>query len=70
VNILSDNGFRWFLTLTTGIVAGGWAVHDVVFLARLRRTDALFRDKRFGYLMGVVIGIVGVWGCLRYNGVV
>jgi hypothetical protein len=43
-----------------------------VFLARLRganRRDPLVGDQRFGYAMGIIIGMIGVVGTLRYNGV-
>jgi hypothetical protein len=70
--LFSDYTFRWLLTLITGGVGGAWAVHDVVFFARLRganRRDPLVRDQRFGYAMGIIIGMIGVVGTLRYNGV-
>jgi hypothetical protein len=34
-----------------------------------RERDALVADQRFGYAMGVVIGVLGVIGTLRFNGV-
>jgi hypothetical protein len=43
-----------------------------VLLARLRRTDRrdpLIRDQRFGYLIGIVIGVIGLVGTLRFNGI-
>jgi hypothetical protein len=68
-DLVSNGVFQWFLILTTGIVAGLWAVHDIVFLARLRgadHKDPLIHDQRFGYMMGIVIGMIGVIGALRY----
>jgi hypothetical protein len=76
--LVSDHTFRLLLSLITGGVGGLWAIHDVVFLARLRGADrrerarALDRsiaDQRFGYAMGIIIGMIGVVGTLRYNGV-
>jgi len=72
MTLVSDSAFRLFLSLTTGVVAGAWAIHDVVLLARLRGAsgrDPLVADKRFGYVMGIVIGMIGVVGTLRFNGV-
>lgn len=72
MTLMSNEAFRLVLSLLTGVVAGVWAIHDVVFFARLRgadRRDPLVGDKRFGYAMGVVIGTIGVVGTLRFNGV-
>jgi hypothetical protein len=73
MTLVSDELFRVLLTVVTGGVAAVWAVHDIVFIARLRgadRRDPLVRDKLFGYSMGIVIGMIGVIGTLRYNGVI
>jgi hypothetical protein len=70
--ILSPEAFRWFLTLIVGIVAAAWFVYDSINLLRTRhldRNDPIVRDKHFGYVMGMLIGIVGVYGCLRYQGI-
>jgi hypothetical protein len=70
--LVSDPVFRFLLSLIAGGVGGLWTIHDVVFLARLRganRRDPLVRDQRFGYAMGIIIGMIGVVGTLRYNGV-
>jgi len=72
MTLVSDSSFRLFLSLVTGVVAGAWAIHDVVLLARLRGAngrDPLVADKRFGYVMGIAIGMIGVVGTLRFNGV-
>ncbi|HET7502988.1 MAG TPA: hypothetical protein VFK02_18335 [Kofleriaceae bacterium] len=64
--------FRLVLSVVTGGVAGLWVIHDVVLLARLRaadRGDPLVADQRFGYVMGIVIGMIGVVGTLRFIGV-
>jgi uncharacterized transporter YbjL len=70
--LVSHDVFRWFLTLITGVVAGAWGIVDLVRLVGLRRadmSDPLIRDKRFGYAMGVVIGVIGVVGALRFQNV-
>lgn len=69
---LPDGVFHALLSVLTGGAAGAWLVHDAVLLARLPRAerarrDPLVRDKRFGYAMGIVIGLVGVVGTLRFN---
>lgn len=71
--LMSPNGFKWFLTILTGGLAGVWFFYDSYNLFRTRnldRNDAVVRDKHFGYVMGILIGIVGVVGCLRFHGVV
>lgn len=69
---LPDGIFRLLLSLLTGGLAGAWLIHDLLFLARLRRADPRdphVADQRFGYAMGIVIGIIGLVGTLRFNGV-
>jgi hypothetical protein len=69
---LPVGAFKLLLSLITGVVAAVWAIHDLVLIARLRgaeRRDPLVRDQRFGYAMGIVIGVIGIVGTLRFNGV-
>lgn len=72
-NLMSPAAFKWFLTILTGGLASVWFVYDSINLLRTRnldRKDPVVRDKHFGYVIGIVIGIVGVFGCLRFHGVV
>ena len=72
MNLVSADTFEWFLTLVTGIVAGGWLVYDAINLVRTRRADRndpIVRDKHFGYVMGMIIGVIGLVGTLRFRGV-
>ncbi len=71
--LVSPTVFEWFLTLITGVVAGAWFIYDAINLIRTRhldRSDAVVRDRHFGYVIGMIIGIAGVIGCLRFQGVV
>jgi hypothetical protein len=71
--IVSQTAFHWFLIILTGGFAGTWFVYDALKLFWLRTAsgkDPVVHDKRFGYACGVVIGFIGVWGCLRFHGVV
>ena len=71
--LMSPNAFKWFLTILTGGLAGAWFIYDSYSLIRTRnadRNDAVVRDKHFGYVIGILIGIIGVVGCLRFHGVV
>jgi hypothetical protein len=71
--LVSDNVFEWYLTLMVGIVAAAWFVYDLINLWRTRnldRSDSAVRDKHFGYVMGLVIGVIGVAGALRFHGVI
>lgn len=71
--LVSPTAFKWFLTILTGGLAGAWLVYDTINLIRFRnldRGDAVVRDRQFGYLMGIVIGVIGVLGCLRFHDVV
>ena len=69
----SDNTFRWILTILTGGFAGAWLVVDAISLVRSRnadRSNAVVRDKHFGYVIGMIIGTIGVIGCLLYQHVI
>ena len=71
--LMSATAFKWFLTILTGGLAGAWLVYDSINLIRTRnadRGDAVMRDKHFGYVIGILIGIIGIVGCLRFHGVV
>jgi hypothetical protein len=74
MKIISDTAFLWFVTVLTGGLAGTWVVYDAFSLFRSRNADrgndAIVRDKQFGYVMGIIIGILGVLGCLRAHGVI
>jgi hypothetical protein len=72
---MSADAFKWFITFLTGGLASVWVVYDSFNLTRLLRstnvdrTDGVYRDRRFGYAMGIVIGVVGIIGCLMFHGV-
>lgn len=71
--LVSPTVFGWIVTALTGGLAGSWFVYDSINLIRSRRADSsdpLVRDRRFGYVIGILIGLVGVLGCLRYHNVI
>jgi len=68
--LMSATAFNWFITLLTGGVAGAWTIYDAINLLRTRNADRanpIVRDKHFGYVMGMVIGVLGIIGCLRFH---
>jgi hypothetical protein len=70
--LVSQNTFGWFLTALTGGLAGTWLVYDAFNFVRALnadRSDPVVRDKQFGYVIGMIIGVIGVVGCLKYQGV-
>ena len=72
MTLVSEQVFRIFLSAMTAGIGGLWVIHDVVLMARLRGADPrdpLVRDQRFGYVIGILIGVIGVVGTLRFNGV-
>jgi hypothetical protein len=72
MTLMSPRAFDWFITALTGGVAAAWFVYDAINLARARRLDGgdpKVRDRRFGYVMGMVIGALGVIGVLLAHGV-
>ena len=71
--LMSPTAFKWFLTILTGGLAGFWVFYDSYNLFRTRkldRSDPVVRDKHFGFLIGIAIGVIGVYGCLRFHDVV
>jgi hypothetical protein len=73
VNLVSDTVFHDTLTVLTGTFAVAWLIYDVRNLVKLRADDGpapLVRDRRFGYLMGIGIAIIGIIGCLRFHDVI
>jgi hypothetical protein len=70
--LVSETVFRWILTSLVGGLATSWLVYDSINLIRTRnadRSDPIVSDKRFGYMIGIAIGIIGVIGSLTYHGV-
>jgi hypothetical protein len=70
--LMSANAFKWVLTVLTGGLAGTWFIYDSISLFRSsgKPTDPVSGDKRFGYMIGILIGAVGVIGCLKFHDVV
>jgi len=72
MNVMSDTQFDWFLTLAVALLAAVWFVYDAINLIRLAGADGrdpVVRDKRFGYVIGMIIGVIGLVGVLRFRGV-
>jgi hypothetical protein len=70
--VMSPTAFKWFLTILTASLAGFWAIWDTKNLIRARhldRSDPIVRDRHFGYVIGIIIGVVGVIGALRFHDV-
>jgi hypothetical protein len=69
---VSDPVFRAAISVLTAGVGVLWVVHELVLMKRLRGAnikDPLVRDQWFGYFIGIAIGVIGIVGTLRYNGV-
>ncbi len=72
MKFLSDGAFGAVISLLTAGVGAVWLVHELMLMNRLRGADikdSLVRDKWFGYFIGIAIGVIGIVGTLRYNGV-
>ena len=69
--LVSPEGFRWILTML--VFAGAmWVLYDIVRLVKLRGADMrdpVVRDKRFGYVIGILLGTLAISGILRFHGV-
>ncbi len=70
MNLVSATAFDWFISVLTGGIAAVWVVYDLRNIVKLRRADGhdpKVRDKRFGYAMGMLIGLVGVVGVMWHH---
>lgn len=71
--LFSSSVFYGIVTFLTGGIGGVWVLYDAFNLARIRNADGrdpLIRDRRFGYVVGMLVGIIGVAGCLRFYDVI
>ena len=68
MTIVSARVFDVLLGAAVGVVAAVWLVYDATNLARTRGAgrDPIVRDRRFGYVMGIIIGAVGVAGVIKH----
>lgn len=69
--IVSEPVFRWIITVLT-VAAALWALYDIVKMRKARGKDGAdpkVRDERFGYWIGIAIGLFAISGMLRYHGV-
>lgn len=69
-NFIAGNPLPWVVTVSTGLLGAIWAAYDARNLLKHRTADMrdpLERDKRFGYIMGIVIGLIGVFGVIKYH---
>lgn len=72
MNIVSYEGQMLFGALLTGGVAAYWIAIDSVRLRRAivtykqDKADLGVRDRVFGSVLGILVGIVGVFGSLNY----
>ena len=65
--IVSHEHWMWFCGGVTGIVAVAWLVLDGVRLGRALTGRGVDRDHLFGYVVGVVVGLIGIVGVARFH---
>ena len=67
---MSPTTFDWFVSIITLALAGPWLVYDAFNMVKLRNADGsdpVVHDKRFGYVIGMLIGIIGVIGVAKHH---
>jgi hypothetical protein len=67
--LVSENVFRWFLTLTVGGV-GLWLVYwDLLNMSRALKKPAspARSDKLFGCFIGLGIAVIAITGTMKFN---
>jgi hypothetical protein len=68
--IVSQAAFIWFCTIVTVGIAVPWVFVDLYRLRRTLREDRsrpVVRDRLFGSLVGLAVGVLGVVGMVRYH---
>ena len=68
--IVSQVAFIWFCTIMSAGVAGAWVIVEVFRLKKVFGEDwsrPIVRDRLFGSLIGLAVGILGVTGAIRYH---
>jgi hypothetical protein len=68
--IVSPTVFLWWCTLMVVGVAGAWVIVEVFRLKKVLGEDLsrpTVRDRLFGSLIGLAVGIIGVAGAIRYH---
>jgi hypothetical protein len=69
---MTPTQFGWFTTVFVGVMSFGWFAVDVrnlIVTRNLDRRDPLVRDRRFAYVMGVIMTTIGIIGTLRFHAV-
>jgi hypothetical protein len=67
--ILPWRVFDALITAAVGVVAVVWLIYDAINLARTAGADGrdpLIRDRRFGYVIGMIIAVVGLAGVVKH----
>jgi hypothetical protein len=67
--IISAHAYVWFVSLCTGLAAVYWIGIDSVRLSRALKgdhADPAVRDRIFGSIIGLLVGVVGVVGVLHF----
>jgi hypothetical protein len=70
--VMSESTFKWFLTVLT-MLGVFWVGLDFYKIFKLRGADMSIpenRDKRFAYVIGMVIAVCVTIGVLMYHGVI
>lgn len=65
--IVSHTTFMWFCSALIGVVSAAWVVVDVVRLRRALPYSPASHDQIFGSFIGIVVGLLGVLGVLRFH---
>ena len=67
---MSPTAFDWLVSIITLALAVPWIFYDAFNMVRLRRADSadpVVGDKRFGYVIGILIGVIGVIGVAKHH---
>jgi hypothetical protein len=67
---MSDTAFDWLVCGLTFGLAFPWIFFDARNLWKLRNADSsdpIIRDRRFGYIIGMCVGLAGTIGVVKHR---
>jgi hypothetical protein len=62
-----DLYFQWFVIAMVWAIAAGWAMKDLIAITKRWKYRKENHDEIFGYVMGILLGTVGMIGAVKFH---